>query len=184
MINNESITEQNENNIPYLNKYTKIGKSKTDFESITFKKNFYFSCKDCKSTPDIIIVKSNNKRALFTCPNCGRAESEKMEKIGNYFSKWIYLLNKDIIYKNLYDNYFTNAYQEAKNSINIKYKLVLTTLELLDKRKNITNGKKIGEMEEKIIKIFDKDLQDLKHLMIFTNILYNTYEIYNIEKYK
>ena len=184
MINNESITEQNENNIPYLNKYTKIGKSKTDFESITFKKNFYFSCKDCKSTPDIIIVKINNKRALFTCPNCGRAESEKMEKIGNYFSKWIYLLNKDIIYKNLYDNYFTNSYQEAKNSINIKYKLVLTTLELLDKRKNITNGKKIGEMEEKIIKIFDKDLQDLKHLMIFTNILYNTYEIYNIEKYK
>ena len=180
----EIITEQNENNIPYLNIYTKIGITKTDFESINFKKNLYFSCKDCKSTPEIIVVKSNNKRVLFTCLSCGRAESEKIEKIGNYFSKWIYLLDKDIIYKNLYDNLFTNAYQEAKNSINIKYKVVLTALKLLDKRKNITNGKILGEMEEKIIKIFDKDLQDLKHLMIFTNILYNTFEIYNNEKYK
>ena len=181
MIINESITEKIENDIPYIDKYAKIGKIKKDFESISFKKNFIISCKDCKSTPDIIVAKDNNKRVLFTCPNCGRAESEKIEKIGNYFSKWIYLLNNDIIYKNFFDNFFTNASNIAKNSINIKYKVVITALNLLDKRKN---SKKIGEMEEKIITIYNKDLQELKYLLIFIKILYNTYENFNIEKYK
>ena len=184
MINNESITENFGNNIQYLDNDAKIRKIMEDFESIIYKKNVIILCKNCKSTPDIIILKDNNKRVFFTCQNCGTAESEKIEKIGNYFSNWINLLSKDIIYKNSYENYFTNVTNIAKNSTNIKYKVVLNSLKLLDKKKDINNGKKIGEIEEKIIKVFDKDLQELKYLLIFTNILYNTYEVYNIEQYK
>jgi surface protein len=80
---------------PDMSKWHKIlfnlGKAKENEEKKEYvylsKDCYYFTCKNCKNTPEVII--KDNQTVLLKCNSCNIFENEKIEKIRNFQSPWL-----------------------------------------------------------------------------------------------
>ena len=68
-----------------------LGKAKENEEKKEYvylsKDCYYFTCKNCKNTPEVIV--KDNQTVLLKCNSCNIFENEKIEKIRNFQSPWL-----------------------------------------------------------------------------------------------